>query len=60
MVLIHGLQNSVLDIKERRINFFTDVIGVMDKLNRNSNGNVFVLCQTGSYILILFLDYLHL
>ena len=46
MVLIHGLQNSVIDIKKRRINFFKDVIGKVAKLNRNNNGNVFVLCQT--------------
>ena len=47
MVLIHGFQNSVMDIKERRINFFRDVIGVVERLNRNKNGNIFVLCQTG-------------
>ena len=45
MVLIHGLQNSVMDIKQRRIDFFTDVIGTVAKLNKNQNGNVFVLCQ---------------
>ena len=48
MVLIHGLQNSVMDIKQRRIHFFNDVIGVVARLNKNNNGNVFVLCQTGS------------
>ena len=48
MVLIHGLQNSVLDIKQRRVDFFKDVIGVVANLNKNSNGNVFLLCQTGS------------
>ena len=46
MVLIHGLQNSVMDIKKRKIDFFKDVIGVVEKLNSNNNGNVFVLCQT--------------
>ena len=35
MVLIHGLQNSVMDIKQRRIDFFTDVIGTVAKLNKN-------------------------
>ena len=44
---VHGFQNSVMDIKERRINFFRDVIGVVERLNRNKNGNIFVLCQTG-------------
>ena len=41
------MQNSVMDIKMRRIHLFKDVIGVVKKLNRNSNGNVFLLCQTG-------------
>ena len=47
MVLIHGLQNSVMDIKKRKIDFYKDVIDVVRKLNRNTNGNVFILCQTG-------------
>jgi len=48
MVLIHGFQNSVLDIKRRKIEFFKEVIEVVQELNRNNNGNVFLLCQTGS------------
>ena len=47
MVLIHGLQNSVMDIKKRKIDFYKDVLDVVKKLNRNTNGNVFILCQTG-------------
>ena len=47
MVLIHGLQNSVLNIKNRKIDFYKDVLEVVEKLNRNKNGNVFILCQTG-------------
>ena len=48
MVLIHGLQNSVMDIKKRKVDFYKDVLDVVRKLNRNTNGNVFILCQTGS------------
>ena len=48
MVLIHGLQNSVLDVKKKRINLYHDVIRVVYGLNKNKNGNVFLLCQTGS------------
>ena len=48
MVLIHGLQNSVMDIKKRKIDFYKDVLDVVRKLNRNTNRNVFILCQTGS------------
>ena len=47
MILIHGLQNSVMDIKNREINFYKDVLDVVDNLNQNKNGNVFILCQTG-------------
>ena len=47
MVLIHGLQNSVMDIKMKRIHLFKEVIGVVENLNQNNNGNVFLLCQTG-------------
>ena len=49
MVLIHGLQHSVMDIKNREINFYKDVLEVVEKLNKNKNGNVFILCQTGLY-----------
>ena len=48
MVLIHGLQNSVMDIKKRKIDFYKDVLDVVENLNKNKNGNVFILCQTGS------------
>ena len=48
MVLIHGLQNSVMDVKKRKIDFYKDVLDVVKNLNRNKNGNVFILCQTGS------------
>ena len=47
MVLIHGLQNSVMDVKRKRIHLFKEVIGVVEQLNRNNNGNIFLLCQTG-------------
>ena len=47
MVLIHGLQNSVMDIKKRKIDFYKDVLDVVENLNKNKNGNVFILCQTG-------------
>ena len=48
MVLIHGLQNSVMDIRKRKIDFYKDVLDVVENLNKNKNGNVFILCQTGS------------
>ena len=48
MVLIHGLQNSVMDIKKRKIDFYKDVLDVVENLNKNKNGIVFILCQTGS------------
>ena len=48
MVLIHGLQNSVMDIKKRKLDSYKDVLDVVKNLNRNKNGNVFILCQTGS------------
>ena len=48
MVLIHGLQNSVMDIKKRKIDFYKDVLDVVENLNKNKNGNVFILCQTGT------------
>ena len=48
MVLIHGLQNSVMDIRKRKIDFYKDVLEVVENLNKNKNGNVFILCQTGS------------
>ena len=47
MVLIHGLQNSVMEIKRRKIDFYKDVIEVVENLNKNKKGNVFILCQTG-------------
>ena len=47
MVLIHGLQNSVMDIRKRKIDFYKDVLDVVENLNKNKNGNVFILCQTG-------------
>ena len=47
MVLIHGLQNSVMEIKRRKIDFYKDVIEVVESLNKNKKGNVFILCQTG-------------
>ena len=49
MILIHGLQNSVMDIRNREINFHKDVLDVVENLNLNKNGNVFILCQTGFY-----------
>ena len=55
MVLIHGLQHSVMDIKKRKINFYKDVIEVVENLNKNKKGNVFILCQTGLEIVILLL-----
>ena len=48
MVLIHGLQNSVMDVKKRKIDFYKDVLDVVKNLNKNKNGNVFILCHTGS------------
>ena len=48
MILIHGLQNSVMDIHQRKIHLFRDVMDKVEELNRNKNGNVFILCQTGS------------
>ena len=51
MVLIHGLQNSVMDVKKRKIDFYKDVLDVVKNLNKNKNGNVFILCQTGSKII---------
>ena len=53
MVLIHGLQNSVMDIKRRKIDFYKDVIEVVENLNKNKKGNVFILCQTGLQIIFL-------
>ena len=47
MVLIHGLQNSIRDIKRGRINMNKDVIQAIEDLNKNRNGNVFILCHTG-------------
>ena len=46
MVLIHGLQNSVMDIKKRKLDFYKDVLDVVKNLNRNKNGNLFLLSQT--------------
>ena len=47
MVLIHGLQNSIRDIKRGRIDMNKDVIQQIEDLNQNRNGNVFILCHTG-------------
>ena len=46
MIIIHGLQNSIFDIKTRVIDFKKEVFEEVEKLNRNKNGNLFLVCQT--------------
>ena len=46
MIIIHGLQNSIIDIKRRVIDFKKEVFEEVEQLNRNTNGNLFLVSQT--------------
>ena len=46
MIIIHGLQNSIYDIRRRIIDFKKEVLEEVERLNRNKNGNLFLLSQT--------------
>ena len=46
MIIIHGLQNSIYDIRRRIIDFKKEVLEEVERLNRNNNGNLFLLSQT--------------
>jgi len=46
VIIIHGLQKSILDIKRRIIDFKKEVFEEVEKLNRNKNGNLFLVSQT--------------
>ena len=56
MVLIHGLQNSVMDIKKRKLDFYKDVLDVVKNTETRMEMFSFFVRQVHKLLLYIFFN----